>query len=333
MAAGVRDAQFGGKALARHRSRRRSTTPTLSGWAQLISMAAARLPRRSGYSHRPDRADTCCRRLRIWQPQRANGKTGSCSGSSSTASNIPACPRWPSQQRDDEVWAVVAFLKRLPTLGRRKAIVSWPSATCEVTRQSGREIATAEATAEAVGACARCHGADDRRPPSALVPILHGQPAEFLAAALRAYADGKRESGIMQPVAADLTPEAMRRVAEYYCRLASRLSRAKPARDRCRRHRERARAGNAQGLPAAEIPPCLTCHGPDALNIYPRLAGQNAAYMKGQLRLWKGGLTASDRNRRDHGADRAAAQRPADRRGQRRISRVAAPPSDEAQRP
>jgi cytochrome c553 len=198
-------------------------------------------------------------------------------------------PSWASQQRDDEVWAVVAFLKRLSTLdpqGYRELAIG----DLEATRQSGREIATGEATAESVSACARCHGSDDRRPPSTLVPVLHGQPLEFLAAALQAYADGKRESGIMQPVAADLTPEAMRRVAVYYSGLTRPPVQAKPQGSDADAI-ESGRALATQGFPAAKVPPCLSCHGADALNTYPRLAGQNAAYMKGQLRLWKRGLT------------------------------------------
>ena len=34
-----------------------------------------------------------------------------------------------------------------------------------------------------------------------------------------------------------------------------------------------------QGDAGARIPACAGCHGADALKTYPRLAGQNAAYM------------------------------------------------------
>ncbi len=114
-------------------------------------------------------------------------------------------PAWVSQQRDDEVWAVVAFLKQLPTLDAQ-SYRDLAFGDLRIAPPSGRELALAETGSELTGACARCHGADDRGPASGLVPVLHGQPVEFLVAALHAYADGKRESGIMQPVAADLTP-------------------------------------------------------------------------------------------------------------------------------
>jgi cytochrome c553 len=200
-------------------------------------------------------------------------------------------PAWASQQRDDEVWAVVAFLKQLPALDahayRNMALGGLP-----VAPQSGRELATAEATADAASACARCHGADERRPASGLVPILHGQPIEFLAAALRAFASGQRESGIMQPIANDLTHEAMRRVADYYSRLpAPPLPQTTPTADPAALERGRMLADG--GDASAKIPQCSTCHDARALEIYPRLAGQHPAYMAGRLRRWKSGIVAS----------------------------------------
>jgi cytochrome c553 len=190
-------------------------------------------------------------------------------------------PAWASQRRDDEVWAVIAFLKQLPYLDA-EAYRALALGGLQVAPQSGREIATEEA-AEAVAACARCHGADGLAPASNLVPILHGQTPEFLTAALRAYASGRRESGIMQPVAADLTPDAMQRVARFYARLApppAASNGADPA------AAEKGRAIAAEGLPGARVPPCLTCHGGAGLPVYPRLAGQNAPYMAGRLRRW-----------------------------------------------
>ena len=193
-------------------------------------------------------------------------------------------PAWVSQQRDDEVWAVVAFLKRLPSLdasGYRDMALGglW------IPPQSGRELATAEAASEAAGACARCHGADDRRPMSGLVPILHGQPVEFLTAALRDFADGRRESGIMQPVANDLSSESLQRVAGYYAQLAPPRAPIGAAADEAAIERGRVLAD--KGDPNAKVPPCSSCHGADALRTYPRLAGQHAAYMANRLRLWK----------------------------------------------
>ena len=195
-------------------------------------------------------------------------------------------PAWVSQRRDDEVWAVVTFLRRIGSTDAAtyRALALGFAETSE----SGRDIAIDEGSIEAAVACVRCHGADGRGPRSALVPVLHGQPAEALIEALRAYADGKRESGVMQPLANDLTPEDIERVAGYYASLpappgkGSGPSGANP---------DNGRAIFEQGDAANGIPACITCHGDEALQTYPRLAGQNRRYVDAQLRLWKAETT------------------------------------------
>ena len=196
-------------------------------------------------------------------------------------------PAWVSQQRDDEVWAVVAFLKRVPHLDAqsyRQIAVGGLT----IAPQSGRELAVSEAAPEATTACARCHGAEGQGPASNLVPVLHGQPREFLLAALEEFASGKRESGIMQPVASDLTASAMERLAGFYSRLPPPQRSGTPDSAVI----ERGRVLATEGLPDARIPACISCHGAEALPIYPRLAGQYAGYMAGRLRLWRGGYVA-----------------------------------------
>ena len=196
-------------------------------------------------------------------------------------------PAWPSQARDDEVWALVAFLKKLPSLDAA-TYRDWAWGGLPLPPRDGRELAIEGHLSEAISACARCHGLDDKRPASNRVPVLHGQPAAFLAAALQDYAKGLRESGIMQPVAADLSVEAINRLADYYSRLRPPQPAPPPAPAAAALARGRALA--TTGAPEARIPPCAVCHGADAMPAYPRLAGQNAAYMKNRLRLWRSGV-------------------------------------------
>lgn len=189
-------------------------------------------------------------------------------------------PAWTTQVRDDEVWALVAFLRQLPRLDpltyRELAL-----GDVMTERQDGRSIATT--TSGADEACARCHGAEGKGPLSDLVPRLHGQPAAMLERALRAYASGERPSGIMQPIAAALSPRAKQQVAGYYAGLAVPPSRIQA--EASEAGRQLAMDGDA----AAEIPACLSCHDAQALAIYPRLAGQNASYMANQLRALQRG--------------------------------------------
>src|SRR5690606_25016642 len=68
-----------------------------------------------------------------------------------------AMPAWPAQQRDDEVWAVTAFLVRLPELSPRAYRELAGMTRTGQAVQDGAELATGS---ESVGLteCVRCHG-------------------------------------------------------------------------------------------------------------------------------------------------------------------------------
>ena len=121
------------------------------------------------------------------------------------------------------------------------------------------------------------------------MPVLHGQPAEFLAAALDAYASARRASGIMQPVATDLGRDEIDRVARYYAGLPPPVRRSELRRMRPVPSSAGARSPSA-AIRTTEFPPAPVAMRRQALKTYPRLAGQNAPYMTNRLRLWKNGL-------------------------------------------
>lgn len=185
-------------------------------------------------------------------------------------------PAWATQERDDEVWAVVSFLKALPELDANEY------ATLAGVEESG------QVDQDSIASCARCHGAAEALPRSNLVPVLHGQPTEFLLNALQDYAHGRRHSGFMQPVASDLSDSAMKRLAEYFAKLP-RPERTATAEAADAASVARGEQIATRGVLDDAIPPCLSCHGADALGAFPRLAGQNAAYMQARLHLWKAG--------------------------------------------
>ena len=193
-------------------------------------------------------------------------------------------PGWAALERDDEIWAVVAFVNRLPTLDA-EAYRELALGDVRLKARSGNELATLESNPEAVSACARCHGGEDHRPMSNLVPVLHAQPAEYLFSSLKAYAEGKRRSGIMQPLAADLRDEDMRNLADYYAGLTPPQAESRPEDTALV---ESGRKLALEGVPEAGIIPCMACHGNPSGGA-PRLAGQHSAYMAGQLRLWRAG--------------------------------------------
>jgi cytochrome c553 len=198
-------------------------------------------------------------------------------------------PGWIAPERTDEIWAVVAFLRRISQLDAT-SYSELALGGVSLRSQDGRELATIESNPQAAGACARCHGAEATGPANVMVPRLHGQPVAFLATALREYAQGARRSGIMQPLAVDLSDGDIQRLAAYYAELAPPKHRVVPAEEALLQRGERlVTVGDA----ANGVPACNACHGRDALPAYPRLAGQSAAYMQGQLQLWRAGHHAA----------------------------------------
>jgi cytochrome c553 len=198
-------------------------------------------------------------------------------------------PGWVALERQDEVWALVAFLREIPKIDGAK-YRELALGSVDLSGQTGKELATIDSNQQAAGACARCHGAQGTGPLSAFVPVLHGQPAEFLARALKEYAEGTRRSGFMQPLAAGLDTQEMRRLADYYAQLTP--PQPKP-REGDPTLVERGRQLATEGDAGTGIPACNACHTATALAEYPRLAGQSATYMVGQLALWRAGHHAS----------------------------------------
>lgn len=170
-------------------------------------------------------------------------------------------PAWPALAREDEVWAMVAFLRRLPEL----------------------DAEGYDALAGAEPGCARCHGTDGAG--SAAFPRLAGQNAAYLLASLEAYAEGRRSSGIMEQAVAGLDAEALQAAAAHYAATEAPAAEAPPG-------PEHGATLAREGDPARGIPACATCHGLEAgprFAAYPVLAGQEAWYLEQQLRLLRAG--------------------------------------------
>jgi cytochrome c553 len=138
-----------------------------------------------------------------------------------------------------------------------------------------------------VSSCARCHGADGGGRGLGAFPNLAGQGRDYVLSALDAYAEGRRHSGMMGPIAAALQPEERSELADYYSSLPPAPSSLSPSAT----EHERVRRGKAiatQGILAQGVPSCVDCHGPGGHprnSAYPDLAGQYASYLVLQLEL------------------------------------------------
>jgi cytochrome c553 len=198
-------------------------------------------------------------------------------------------PAWPTQQRDDEVWAMVAFLRKLPELdaaaydemtGATKAA---PDDQLPLEDLMGPTPPAPDAVAEN---CARCHGMDGLGRGTGAFPRLAGQRYEYLSASMVAYARGERHSGLMEPVAANLGADDIDAIARYYAGLPPGGPAAAVTDDP---EVEAGRRIAAEGIPAQLIPACSECHGPGRQRNrhYPRLAGQYANYLQLQLEVYR----------------------------------------------
>ena len=203
-------------------------------------------------------------------------------------------PAWPAKNRDDEVWAMVAFLQVLPQLDaaeyHRLAFGSSPpsSAAAPIEDLTGPENLMPRVVRER---CARCHGADGRGRGTGAFPKLAGQHAAYLINALRAYEAGERHSGIMEPVAAALTATEMRELADFYAGLPPAVG-THGGGDEIASSIARGRELVHRGRPEQKLPACVDCHGPTEPHPkreYPMLAGQYADYLVLQLELFKKG--------------------------------------------
>lgn len=190
-------------------------------------------------------------------------------------------PHWPARDRPDEPWAVVAFLTHMKGMSgaeyRRLANASGAS----VDSLGG-------GTGGGLANCARCHGTDGVPHVAGKIPRLDGLTYEYLNATLAAYADGRRDSGIMGTQAIGLAPAELSQLARHYAD-AQPTQAAASLRNSPLIERGRALA---LGTARSRIPTCVSCHGPGDAPVnayYPSLAGQPEAYIKRQLLLFQQG--------------------------------------------
>jgi len=135
----------------------------------------------------------------------------------------------------------------------------------------------AEEVPQKAQACIVCHGPDGNSADPAM-PSLAGQPAQSISMQLFLFRQGDRKDPQMSPMAASLSNPDMNELAAYFAR-------QRPAAPSHKTAQENAAAGRR----LAEQYHCVQCHGPALLGLQhiPRLAGQQFAYLRTQLRGFK----------------------------------------------
>jgi cytochrome c553 len=133
--------------------------------------------------------------------------------------------------------------------------------------------------------CIGCHGIPGYQasfPEIHKVPMISGQNAKYIAAALAAYKKGERKHPTMRAIAATLSEQDMADLAAHY--------------------EQQGKAGAPAAAPAAATPPaavadilktgnCVSCHGANFSQPidpgYPKLAGQHADYLFVALKAYQ----------------------------------------------
>jgi cytochrome c553 len=132
--------------------------------------------------------------------------------------------------------------------------------------------------------CKTCHGSSGQGFRAYYsIPRLAGQQPEYLTNQLRAFAERRRTNNIMFNVAHVLTPSMQKALVTDFHDLNPKPLGGAP--------KELVAAGKKiyeEGIPPADIPPCASCHGPDAKGNeqFPRLAGQLHDYIFNKLTNW-----------------------------------------------
>ncbi|CUJ67376.1 c-type cytochrome [Achromobacter xylosoxidans] len=141
-------------------------------------------------------------------------------------------------------------------------------------------------------ACMLCHGAQGEGNPVSGFPRLAGAGAAYLQEQLEAIANGSRVSPVMTAIAKTLEPAQREAVSRFYAALPSPLDTDRLAAT-AQQSPKPADVGAWLAIRGAwdrNIPACNQCHGPGGIGVgdhFPSLAGQPAAYLSEQLRLWR----------------------------------------------
>jgi len=129
------------------------------------------------------------------------------------------------------------------------------------------------------GRCSLCHGAEGESA-SPIFPRLAGQHPEYIAKQLADFKSGRRK-GTMNDQAKELTEEEMKALGAFF---SGKKPKAYTVGDQ-----DLAAVGRYiyhKGNTYSGVAACAGCHGAtgDGTDQLPRLAGQHAAYLEGQLK-------------------------------------------------
>jgi cytochrome c553 len=135
-----------------------------------------------------------------------------------------------------------------------------------------------------VAMCMGCHsikGYQASFPEVHKVPMIAGQSAKYIAAALNAYRSGDRKHPTMRGIASSLTDQDITDVADYYSKLGGDVKAPE----------QLSHQPDAQVAQLMQKAACASCHGANLSKpidpSYPKIAGQHADYLFVALKAYK----------------------------------------------
>jgi cytochrome c553 len=132
--------------------------------------------------------------------------------------------------------------------------------------------------------CKTCHGVSGEGfRGSYPMPRLAGQQPEYIENQLQAFIERRRSNPVMFNVSHVLTPPMLKGLSEHFKNLNP-----KPLGGGPKENMAEGKKIYEEGIPKSDVPPCASCHGPDAKgrDAFPRLAGQLHDYMYRKLTNW-----------------------------------------------
>lgn len=138
--------------------------------------------------------------------------------------------------------------------------------------------------------CSDCHRVDGTAGDNT-IPNLWGQSEQYLAEQVKAFRSQTRTSPFMQPITHEMSDAELKAAVAHYASLP-------PAKSFTLQWRGEQWPGDMSlgeqlaynGKWQNDVPACVACHGPSGVGVkpsFPRLAGQNADYLKNQLLAWQ----------------------------------------------
>lgn len=212
-----------------------------------------------------------------------------------------AMPGWTGDHREDEVLAMVAFLRNYDRIAPQDYVhLAYGEVKAKGVNSGGAMSfgGLDNRLDKTVQNCARCHG-NDGMGRDGTAPKIAGQSRQYLSATLTGYASGRRASGFMQPIAAPLSQDEIEALAAHYAGMqpdaAARRPESVAADAPGSKTQDALKALGArlaaEGDPRRFVPGCNSCHEERGAVMpraeYPRIAGQQARFIRAWLRLYR----------------------------------------------